>query len=245
MADALGKTFLLTGAEYDRYRPGFPAAAVDAVLPSPVETALDLGAGTGKLTERLVERSQTTTAVDPSESMLAELRRKLPHVQALVGTAEDIPFANDSQDAVTVAQAFHWFDRKPACAEIVRVLRPGGRLGLMWNGPDPDCAWDLACHEIAHPGSTTGVERLPTDPTLPGLRLVQTADVPWVEHLSREHYLRRWLTVSTFLAAEPSQLAAMIASVEAVLDDHPASRGRTDLRLPNRTWVEVYEVSDS
>lgn len=209
MVAELAKTFLLTGSEYDRYRPGFPEAAVD-----------------------------------PSEPMLAELRRKLPHVHAVAGTAESIPVDDASHDAVTVGQAFHWFDRQAACAEIVRVLRPGGRLGLMWNGPDPGCAWDLACHEIAHPGSTTVAEDAPDPPrVLPGLRLVRTAEVPWDETLTREHYLARWLIVSTFLASAPRERDAMVAAVGAVLDEHPDTRGRDELRLTQRTWVEIYELA--
>lgn len=236
----LGDVFCGTGSDYDRYRPGFPAAALDVAVPAPVAALLDLGAGTGKLTERLTERARSITAVDPSAQMLAVLRTKLPSVTALVGSAEAIPVAASSQDIVAAAQAFHWFDREAACAQIARVRRPGGTLVLMWNGPDPHCAWDLSCHEVAHPGSTA-----PGQPSeacvLPGFRLLRTADVPWTEVLSRQHCLRRWRTVSSFLAADAVRRAQMEAEVQAILDAHPNTRGHGMLRLPSRTWVEVHE----
>ena len=102
---------------------------------------LDLGAGTGKLTTRLVERGLDVVAVDPIPEMLELLRASLPETPALLGTAEDIPLPDDSVDAVLVAQAWHWFDPERAVAEVARVLRPGGRLGLVWNTRDERLGW--------------------------------------------------------------------------------------------------------
>lgn len=124
--ETLAKSFERIGADYDRYRPGFPPRAAELLTPAQVGTALDLGAGTGKFTELLVDRAQRVVAVEPSEPMLAVLRAKLPLVEAHVGSAEQMPLESGSVDVVTVAQAFHWFDRESACAEIVRVLAPGG-----------------------------------------------------------------------------------------------------------------------
>ncbi|WP_298036661.1 methyltransferase domain-containing protein [uncultured Microbacterium sp.] len=155
----LAKSFESIGEEYDRYRPGFPDAAADAILPERVNAVLDLGAGTGKFTELLVERADRVIAIEPSVAMLDVLRAKLPAIETRVAGAEDIPLDRASVDAVTVAQAFHWFDRDPACAEIRRVLKPGGVLGLLWNHSDPSCAWDYACHRIATPPSVRATRR--------------------------------------------------------------------------------------
>ena len=87
---------------------------------------LDLGAGTGKLTTRLVERGLDVVAVDPIAEMLELLSSALPDTPALLGTAEQIPLPDNSVDAVLVAQAWHWFDPERAVAEVARVLRPGG-----------------------------------------------------------------------------------------------------------------------
>lgn len=147
----LAASFLTGGEAYDRYRPGFPAEAADAAVDGREgAVVLDVGAGTGKFTELLASRAAQVIAVDPSEDMLAQLRRKLPTVAARVGPAEDLPVEDAAVDAVTVAQAFHWFDRDRAAAEFARVLRPGGLLTLLWNVPDPDSSWDRACYRIAH-----------------------------------------------------------------------------------------------
>ncbi|EUA44075.1 ubiE/COQ5 methyltransferase family protein [Mycobacterium xenopi 3993] len=102
---------------------------------------LDLGAGTGKLTTRLVERGLDVVAVDPIPEMLDVLRKSLPDTPALLGTAEEIPLPDNSVDAVLVAQAWHWFDPARAIPEVIRVLRPGGRLGLVWNTRDERLGW--------------------------------------------------------------------------------------------------------
>lgn len=240
--ETLAATFRQTGADYDRYRPGFPDRAAELVVPARVPTAVDLGAGTGKFTRLLLDRADLVVAVEPSEEMLAVLTARLPGVRAVAGSAEVIPLPEDSADVVTVAQAFHWFDRERACAEIARVLVPGGRLGLVWNGPDPDCAWDRACYDIAHPGlrTATGEERVDDGTQVPGFELVRRETVAWAESLSRADYLRRWLTVSSFLAAEPPRRAEMVAAVERVLDESPETAGRTELELPQTTEVQVY-----
>ncbi|MEA2421196.1 MAG: hypothetical protein QOF55_295, partial [Thermoleophilaceae bacterium] len=122
---------------YDRVRPGYPPAAIEwltRVLElGPGRTVVDLAAGTGKLTTALVETGSRVIAVEPSDGMLAVLRRAAPGAEALSGTAERIPLPKALADAVTVAQAFHWFDHDAALAEIHRVLRPGGVLALTWN----------------------------------------------------------------------------------------------------------------
>jgi ubiquinone/menaquinone biosynthesis C-methylase UbiE len=114
---------------YERARPTYPQAAVawlcERLAVRRGRRVLDLAAGTGKLTRSLVAAGADVVAVEP----IAAMRERLPpEVEALDGTAEAIPLPGASVDAVTVAQAFHWFDAEPALAEIHRVLRPGGTL---------------------------------------------------------------------------------------------------------------------
>jgi len=121
--------------DYERGRPGYPAAVTAAPgLPS-TAIVLDLGAGTGKLTRRLVAAFDEVVAVDPDEGMRRLLEALCPEARVLAGGAEEIPLAEGSVDAVFAAEAFHWFDHERAMDEIVRVLRPGGALVLMWNVP--------------------------------------------------------------------------------------------------------------
>lgn len=121
--------------DYDRGRPSYPPQALDvAGLPATAE-AVDLGAGTGKLTRLLVERFARVFAVEPAVAMRRVLERAAPRATVLDGSAEAIPLGDDSADAVFSAEAFHWFDHDVAVAEIARVLRSGGALVLLWNRP--------------------------------------------------------------------------------------------------------------
>lgn len=242
--ERLAGTFRAIGQEYDEARPGFPHRSAELIVPEPVEAVLDLGAGTGKFTERLIGRAAQVVAVEPSEQMLAVLRDKLPTVRALVGSAEDIPLPDAAVDVVTVAQAFHWFDREAACAEIARVLVPGGLLGLVWNSPDADCTWDRACYGVAHPGLDTasGEDRVESSTELPGFALLRRETVRWEEPLRREAYLRRWLTASSFLAAEPARRTAMVADIERILDESPETAGKDLLPLSHSAETFVYQV---
>ncbi len=130
---------------YERGRPGYPADAV-AHLAARFRlgegvTVLDLAAGTGKLTRLLATTGATVIAVEPVEGMRCVLAQAVPGVRVLDGTAERIPVEDGAVDAVTVAQAFHWFDADRAVAEIARALRPGGGLGLIWNTFDTSVPW--------------------------------------------------------------------------------------------------------
>jgi SAM-dependent methyltransferase len=130
------RSFDLAAEEYEATRPTYPEELLD-LLPVPADAAvLDLGAGTGKLTRVLARRYAHVTAVEPLDGMRAILERVVPDVEALPGSAERIPLDDASVDAVFAAQAFHWFDHDRAIPEIARVLRPGGVLALVWNGPD-------------------------------------------------------------------------------------------------------------
>jgi SAM-dependent methyltransferase len=123
--------------EYDRVRPEYSPAALDLVADrlgiGHESDVLDLAAGTGKLTRPLVERFGRVTAVEPDPGMRAVLGQVTDCYKVLEGRAEEIPLENESVDAVFVGQAFHWFDKRRALAEIARVLRPCGGIALLWN----------------------------------------------------------------------------------------------------------------
>ncbi|WP_426573531.1 class I SAM-dependent methyltransferase [Aquihabitans sp. McL0605] len=136
------------GAGADAYEQGRPGYA-DDVVAWLVEhlgiergaTVIDLAAGTGKLTRMLMRPGVEILAVEPVEAMRAKLAQTCPGVRTFDGTAERLPFEDASVDAVTVAQAFHWFDPGPALAEIARVLKPDGRLGIVFNERDTREPW--------------------------------------------------------------------------------------------------------
>src|SRR5690349_9949875 len=143
--------------DYERARPSYPDAAVDLIVDvcglGPGVTVCDLAAGTGKLTRLLVPSGAEIVAVEPVAAMRDQLLRAVPGVEVLDGTAETIPLGDGSVDAVTVAQAFHWFDTDRALPELRRVLRPGGHLVLIWNVRDESVDWVSRFTELLVAGS--------------------------------------------------------------------------------------------
>jgi SAM-dependent methyltransferase len=121
--------------DYERGRPGWPPEVVDVPGLPPAATVLELGAGTGKLTRLLVSTFGRVLVVEPAEAMRRLLVAACPEADAIDGSAEEIPLADASVDAVFAAEAFHKFDGERAVAESARVLRPEGTLVLMWNLP--------------------------------------------------------------------------------------------------------------
>ncbi|MGW3412927.1 class I SAM-dependent methyltransferase [Streptomyces sp. NPDC000888] len=135
-------SFGAAAVEYAEHRPDYAQAAVRwALEPAPGPRVLDLGAGTGKLTATLVALGAEVIAVEPDPAMLTELRRSLPAVRALPGSAEAIPLPDASVDAVLAGNAMHWFDMAVAGPEIARVLTPGGILAGLWNVMDDGVDW--------------------------------------------------------------------------------------------------------
>lgn len=136
------------GAAADVYalaRPTYPVEAVRFCLPPHATRVLDLGAGTGKLTSVLLGLGIDVVAVEPDDEMRARID---PRATVLKGTAEDVPATGDSFDAVLVGQAWHWFTITSALAEVTRVLRPNGVLGLLWNLLDDTRGWPLEVAEL-------------------------------------------------------------------------------------------------
>jgi SAM-dependent methyltransferase len=137
---------------YERGRPDYPAEAIawlrDRLDLGPGRTVVDLAAGTGKLTRLLVPSGARVVAVEPVAAMREALVAAVPGVEVVEGTAESMPLPDGHADAVTVAQAFHWFSTGEALAEIHRVLRPGGGLALVWNRRDLDDRLQVALDSI-------------------------------------------------------------------------------------------------
>ncbi len=230
-------------ALYDGIRPSYPAAAVDWVLAAaspPPRRVLDLGAGTGKLTRLLLDAGLEVVAVDPSEQMLAQLSALSPGVEVHAAPAEALPLPDASVDAVTCAQAWHWVDPAPAAAEVGRVLRPGGVLGLLWNLRDEREPWV----EAFGAAMETGPEHL-AELDADGRPLGLTALGGVVEETVVEHTVimaasgLRQLAASRshLLTREPDDRVRILDAVDALVRTHPALAGRDRIAVPYRTRV--------
>ncbi|MFF3500228.1 class I SAM-dependent methyltransferase [Streptomyces sp. NPDC003247] len=158
-------SFGAVAAAYAEHRPDYARAAVRwALEPAPGPRVLDLGAGTGKLTATLVALGADVIAVEPDPAMLTELRRSLPAVRALPGSAEAIPLPDASVDAVLAGNALHWFDMAVAGPEIARVLAPGGVLAGLWNVMDDRVEWVAGLARAGAPRRPTPTFRGPAWP---------------------------------------------------------------------------------
>jgi SAM-dependent methyltransferase len=137
----LSSSFGAVADEYNRLRPGPSDEALDWLLPEGASDVLEIGAGTGVLTRLLVQRVAHVTAIEPDDRMRAVLVARDPRVDVLAGRAEELPAASSSYDVVIAASAWHWVDEEQAVPEVARVLRPSGRLSLVWSGPDRSVDW--------------------------------------------------------------------------------------------------------
>jgi ubiquinone/menaquinone biosynthesis C-methylase UbiE len=219
------RSFGAVAATYARYRPGYPAAALEwALAPAPGGEVLDLGAGTGKVTEALLRRPGVrVTAVDPDAAMLAQFRADFPTVDAHEGTAERIPLPDAAVDAVVIGTAWHWFDRALAEPEIARVLRPGGVLVVLWNGDDDTVEWVRGYHRALHPeeqapiGTTISAAQ-PSDPAFEASETRRFANpVP----TTIDGFVETISTHSWALIAEPHERDASLARMRDYLVARP------------------------
>ena len=217
---ALG--FARGAAVYERARPTYPAQAVDWAVERLGLTGgavvLDLAAGTGKLTRELLARGLSVLAVDPSPEMLAQLRATLPAMDASEGTAEALPLADGSVDAVTVAQAFHWFDPQPALREIHRVLRPDGGLALVWNTRDLDDPVHAAWDEVVRDARGAIGDRLDSDERAEIERSglfgpVEEFQHRWTQRLTVDQFVDVVASRSYVAALDEPKKASMLARV--------------------------------
>lgn len=216
---------------YDAARPDYPAEAVAWLTEGVDGPVLDLGAGTGKLTAALAASGHAVTAVDPSPEMLRVLAERVPGVEALLGTAESLPLPDASVDLVTVAQAWHWVDRDVAIPEVARVLRPGGRLGLLWNDRDEGVEWVRELGELMGAGEASSGED--EEPALaPPFGPVERHDVRWVQRLTLDGLLDLARSRSYFITKDPEAQAAVIASLRRLHAEHPDLAGAETIELP-------------
>jgi SAM-dependent methyltransferase len=231
-------------ADYEAARPSYPPEAVawlvDNLHIEPGRRVVDLAAGTGKLTRLLTPTGADLIAAEPVAGMRATFRRFSPEVPVIASTAEQLAFRDASVNAVTVAQAFHWFDHDRAIAELARVLCPGGCVGLIWNARDRSVDWvdqvwgimDRVEKRAPWRNHDEWSDSAYSD--LPGFGPLHTAQFRHTQTITPDAMVQRVASVSHVAVLPDAEHEAVLDEVRVVLSTHPDARGRTELAVPYR-----------
>jgi SAM-dependent methyltransferase len=241
--------------DYDRLRPPPAGEAIDWLLPEHCRVAVDLAAGTGLLTRALARKVAHVVAVEPDPRMASVLRARSPGVHVVQGRGEAIPLRDGCADGVFISSAWHWMDPGRAAAEVRRVLRDGGRFGMIWTSLDRDEGWldgtdwmnrvrgARAASEISDTGDSDGPSAAEPDagdsPRPQGGREITLPDGMFTRAGTATFRYRRPMTIS--------DIVAMLATYSSVITADPREResrlaeARTALeeRFPGAETVEV------
>jgi len=219
--------------DYDGLRPQAPREAVDWLVPPDCQVAVDVGAGTGLFTRTLVGRAAQVIAVEPDARMRTVLAARSPGVRAVEGRGESIPLPDAAADAVFVSSAWHWMDHEKAVPEIGRVLRDGGRLGLIWTSRDREVDW------------VRDLDRLPNEDTQSADRFRRHLDFVLPEprifrNVARETFrFVRTMTVEDAVAMLGTYSRVIVASADDRARRLAESRAALDARFPGAQAIDI------
>ncbi|GHJ51443.1 putative methyltransferase [Nonomuraea sp. TT08I-71] len=232
-------SFGAAAADYDRFRPRYPEEALRWALDGLAAPArvVDLGAGTGILTRGVLALGHRVVPVEPDPGMRAQLAAATPGTTALAGSAEAVPLPDGSADAVLVGQAYHWFDREPAHAEIARVLRPGGTFAPIWNVRDERVTWVAELTRIAHLGYGTGDVTEKYADFGPAFTPVELGEFAHTTTLTPDEVIGMLHTRSYWLTATPAEQERIDRELRELFATHLDLAGRATVELPYRTLV--------
>lgn len=241
---------------YSRGRPGFPPEALEWLrLELGLEagkTVVDLGAGTGKFTGLLMQTGAGVVAVDPVDAMLARLSAELPEVRTVRASAQNLPLDDATADVVVCAQSFHWFATRAALAEIRRVLKPGGMLGLIWNVRDRSVAWvdSLARIVDRHEGDAPRYDQGEWRAVFPapGFSDMQEKAVAHAHTGDAEQVIVARTASVSFVAALPEvERRCLLDEVRTLVSAEPELAGKATVSMPYVTrmyWCRAIGLED-
>ena len=231
--------------DYDRVRPGPPEEALDWLVPRNCEIAVDLGAGTGLFTRALQRRVRQVIAVEPDDRMRAVLAARSPGVRAVAGRGEAIPLPDASADGVFVSSAWHWLDPGQAVPEIARVLRDGGRLGVIWTSRDRRADWVAELDRLRRPQAVRSAEdarvqlRRRHEVTLPGsapFGNIASASFAFARTMAVDDAVG-WLgTYSGVITAPDGERAAGLARAREALLRRASAAGEIEIPMQSACW---------
>jgi SAM-dependent methyltransferase len=220
-----------------RYRPSYPAAAIDCVLAGLGDphalSAADVGAGTGISARLVAERGVRVVAIEPNAAM-REAAAPNPLVEWRAGTGEATGLDPASVDLVLCAQAFHWFRQPEAIAEFHRVLRPDGRLALMWNNRSRTDALTVGYIDAIHAvDGEDPAELRPFDPDVVSATAlftpVELQTFDQTQELDRNGLIGR-STSASYVPREGPRHTRLVELLDALFERHRDERGRVVMR---------------
>jgi SAM-dependent methyltransferase len=222
--------------DYDGLRPQPPQDAVDWLVPPGCRVAVDVGAGTGLFTRTLVDRAAQVIAVEPDARMREVLTARSPGVRVVEGRGESIPLPDASADAVFVSSAWHWMDHERAVPEIGRVLRDGGRFGVIWTSRDREVDWvrDLVRLPSADSSDAQAADRIRRrlDVVLP--------EPPIFHNIARKTFrFVRTMTVADVVAMLGTYSGVIVASADDRARKLAEARAALAERFPGADVVDV------
>jgi SAM-dependent methyltransferase len=244
-SEEMSMSFGSAAGSYESGRPDYPIQSVDWMLQPVVggERSIrvaDVGAGTGKLTRAAVELGAEVVAIDPDPKMLAVLREHVHGVPTFVGSAERLPLPDASVDVVLLGQAWHWVDPARASAEVGRVLRSGGVLGLVWNIRDESVPWVARLTGIMHGSSAEQLLGAGDPPLSAPFGETETAEWRWTRPMNRETLLAMARSRSYVITASDEDRAAIEAGLMTLFDEIGAVGDRVvDLPYVTRAYRAV------
>jgi SAM-dependent methyltransferase len=246
--EARATSFGQVADDYDRLRPGPPAEALDWLVPADCQVAVDVGAGTGLFSRALASRAGQVTAVEPDERMRAVLAARSPGVLAVAGRGEAIPLPDGCADAVFVSSAWHWLNHEVAVPEIARVLRDGGRLGVIWTSRDHRVDW-VARLDLGRTQPAAGPAGSAEEPARPRRRVHEVTlpeGAPFVNLASASFTFTRsmtigdatdWLgTYSRLITAPDEERAAGLAVAREEIARRADGNGMVEIPMRSSCW---------
>jgi ubiquinone/menaquinone biosynthesis C-methylase UbiE len=241
-------SFGAVAEDYDRLRPPPADAAVDWLVSPGCRVAVDLAAGTGLLTRALTTRVPEVIAVEPDDRMRAVLSARSPQVQALSGYGESIPLDDGCADAVFVASAWHWMDESRAVPEIARVLRPGGRFGVVGTTRDrtADSEWMAELDQFRTRLDKPAGSGQPTAPRM-GQRVVNLPDGGSFRDIATESFgfvvpmavddvIALLGTYSVVITATERERRAGLERLRALVGTHAPGQDTLDVAFRSWCW---------
>ena len=231
--------------DYDRVRPSPPDEALDWLVPQNCQIAVDIAAGTGLFTRALRRRVARVIAVEPDERMRVVLAARSPGVRAVAGRGEALPVPDASADGVFVSSAWHWLDPGQAVPEIARVLRDGGRLGVIWTSRDRRVDWVAELDTLRRPHAVRSAEdarsqlRRRHDVTLPSaapFENIATASFAFVRTMTVDDAVDWLATYSGLITAPAGERAAGLARAREALLRRAGADGVIEIPMQSACW---------